>query len=223
MNLLLINSDENDAFAAIYADGKLYSVSSSEFVSKNDKPRRNPDKLINCLIKLQSGVEFDKLDAIAVTTGPGSFTGLRVGLALAKGIAGGLNKPLIPVSNFDLMYEEIPEKDKNINYCLLIHAKFPEFYFCLINNYNKTKTGCMKLDEILKFSDKNTIFAGNFGNEYDLKHHYFNHIDLSKSRNLSPEAMHRLASQYYSAGMFKKPEDVEPEYFKDFQIKIQKP
>lgn len=43
----------------------------------------------------QSGVTFANLDRIAVTTGPGSFTGLRVGLSAARGIALAANKPVV--------------------------------------------------------------------------------------------------------------------------------
>src|SRR4051812_20665710 len=50
--------------------------------------------LIDRVMK-QSGVPFAALDRIAVTTGPGSFTGLRVGISAARGIALAANKPAI--------------------------------------------------------------------------------------------------------------------------------
>src|SRR6202046_2678989 len=46
----------------------------------------------------QSGIGFAALDRIAVTTGPGSFTGLRVGLSAARGIALAANKPVVGVT-----------------------------------------------------------------------------------------------------------------------------
>lgn len=47
----------------------------------------------------QAGVAFDRVDRVAATTGPGSFTGLRVGLAFAKGLAVALGRPCIGVGS----------------------------------------------------------------------------------------------------------------------------
>lgn len=50
-----------------------------------------------------SGVSFSQIDAVAVSNGPGSYTGLRVGLASAKGLCFALNKPLITLSTLGVM------------------------------------------------------------------------------------------------------------------------
>jgi len=51
----------------------------------------------------QAGVAFTDLDRIGVTVGPGSFTGLRVGLAFAQGLAAALNRPVVGISALDAL------------------------------------------------------------------------------------------------------------------------
>ena len=50
-----------------------------------------------------TGMEMSAVDAVAITSGPGSFTGLRIGFSTAKGMALGLGKPLIPIPTLDVL------------------------------------------------------------------------------------------------------------------------
>ena len=54
----------------------------------------------------KTGIRINEIDAVAVTMGPGSYTGLRVGLSSAKGIAYAINKPLIGISTLALLAQE---------------------------------------------------------------------------------------------------------------------
>lgn len=219
LNLILINSSENDSFAAVYMNNKFHVVKSSEFAGDSDKPGRSPGKLINCLLKLRREFEFENADAISVTIGPGSFTGVRVGLALAKGIAGGLDKPLIPINDFDLQYERILNKDLSRKYCVLIPAKKPEFYYSVFLNSVQAMTGCTTIEEIVKILGKNSTIAGNFDNESVLKHHYFEYLNLKNSTIKEDAAMLKLSKRYFMEEKQMKPESIEPVYIKDFTAK----
>jgi tRNA threonylcarbamoyl adenosine modification protein YeaZ len=57
----------------------------------------------------ESGAKWSDITAIGVVTGPGSFTGIRLGIAYAKGVAMGLNIPVIGISAFDLYLAETPD------------------------------------------------------------------------------------------------------------------
>lgn len=59
------------------------------------------------LVLREAGVKPAQLDSIAVCIGPGSFTGQRIGLSLAKGLAEGLGIPIIPVSTLRLLAEQL--------------------------------------------------------------------------------------------------------------------
>ncbi|MBR5904472.1 MAG: tRNA (adenosine(37)-N6)-threonylcarbamoyltransferase complex dimerization subunit type 1 TsaB [Alphaproteobacteria bacterium] len=57
----------------------------------------------------QNNVDMKDLTAIGVIVGPGSFTGIRMGIAYAKGLAIGLNIPVVPISIFELYLYENPD------------------------------------------------------------------------------------------------------------------
>ena len=57
-------------------------------------------------VMAQAGLAFDRLDRIAVTVGPGSFTGLRVGIAFAKGLALALDKPAVGIGTLEALAAE---------------------------------------------------------------------------------------------------------------------
>ena len=57
----------------------------------------------------ESGAKWSDITAIGVVTGPGSFTDIRLGIAYAKGVAMGLNVPVVGISAFDLYLAETPD------------------------------------------------------------------------------------------------------------------
>ena len=85
MNLLLLDSTKTELVVALAVDGVVT-------VTKTCAEQRQHDKNVNRLIR-ELGVE--KFDAVAVVTGPGSWTGIRVGLAVAKAFAYAQGIPLI--------------------------------------------------------------------------------------------------------------------------------
>jgi tRNA threonylcarbamoyladenosine biosynthesis protein TsaB len=74
----------------------------------------------------ESGLSYDDLDAVSVVTGPGAFTGLRVGVATAKGLSMATGKPLIGVSSLQSLAVQIPVSSYPV--CALIDARKGEVY-----------------------------------------------------------------------------------------------
>jgi tRNA threonylcarbamoyladenosine biosynthesis protein TsaB len=78
---------------------------------------------------LESGLTLPAVDAVAVTSGPGSYTGLRVGLASAKGICFALDKPLILLNTLKVMASAIRAKmDTTDLVCPMIDARRMEVF-----------------------------------------------------------------------------------------------
>ncbi len=74
------------------------------------------------------------LDAISVSIGPGSYTGLRIGLAVAKGLCFGLEIPLIGVETLDSLLALGKNAEPNINLCAVLDARRMEVYSKIISS-----------------------------------------------------------------------------------------
>jgi tRNA threonylcarbamoyladenosine biosynthesis protein TsaB len=97
--LLIIDTALEAAIVALSEDGKIIAELT------NKETHSHASFIQEAIAKLLEGQQMaiSELDAIAVTLGPGSYTGLRVGLATAKGIAYTLQKPLIGLSTLNAM------------------------------------------------------------------------------------------------------------------------
>lgn len=130
--ILNIDSSAETASVSIAKDGIIL------FVLSNNNQKEHASFLHAAIEKLtiQSGISLVSTDAIAVTIGPGSYTGLRVGLAAAKGLSYALKKPLITISTLEamavqaIMNQDFPEK---YTYCPMIDARRMEVFTALYN------------------------------------------------------------------------------------------
>ena len=77
-------------------------------------------------VKQMTELDLNTIDAIAVAAGPGSFTGLRIGSATAKGLGFALNKPIIPVPTVDGLAYNMYRYDKLI--CPIMDARRSQVY-----------------------------------------------------------------------------------------------
>ena len=99
MLVLALDTTTRAGSCAIARDGVVLRQLGS--VSSNDHAERLPGELMRLLD--HAGVSLPEIDVFAVATGPGAFTGLRVGIATMQGVAFAEGKPLIGVSGFDAL------------------------------------------------------------------------------------------------------------------------
>lgn len=98
--------------------------------------------------------EPNDIDLIAVSIGPGSYTGLRIGVTCAKTLAYGLGRPVIDVPTLDVLAENVKSDVKNL--CPVIDAKRKRVYACIYaRNYNKNKN----ITDSLIISPNNSLIS----------------------------------------------------------------
>ena len=99
MKLLAIESSGLVASAAVFADDTIVA----EFTVNNKQTHSQTLLPMIDQVVTMSGIDLKEIDAIATTSGPGSFTGLRIGSATAKGLGLALDKPLIHIPTVDAL------------------------------------------------------------------------------------------------------------------------
>ena len=77
------------------------------------------------------------LDAVALSQGPGSYTGLRIGASIAKGICYGLNIPLIPIDTLQVLCASLQNTMQNALLCPMLDARRMEVYTALYESTDK--------------------------------------------------------------------------------------
>lgn len=82
-----------------------------------------------------AGIGFSDLDAIAVSKGPGSYTGLRIGVSAAKGLCYALQKPLIAIDTLTVLAHAVPQTDGTI--IPMIDARRMEVYAAIFSGDKK--------------------------------------------------------------------------------------
>ncbi len=121
MKLLAIDTSGPAAGAATYVEGRI--VCRAEIEDKKTHSQKIMGLIEFVLVK--SNLAQGDLDAIAVSTGPGSFTGLRIGLCIAKAMAQALEIPLIGVNTLDALCYTAWGRDVH---CAVMDARRGEVY-----------------------------------------------------------------------------------------------
>ncbi len=133
--LLHIDTSTDLGTVAIGGDGELIAI-------KNNEGGRNHAATINLLIEdllAVAGLKFSDLSGVVVCAGPGSYTGLRIGMATAKGLCYALDIPLFLHNRLTLLaYQswKVHQQEFDNNAALLV-AREKEYFFAVYdNNFN---------------------------------------------------------------------------------------
>lgn len=175
---------------------------------------------IDSLLK-ENGLTVKQLDAIAISMGPGSYTGLRIGISMAKGLCYAADKPLIAVPTLQALARSVSAEIKeDVWYCPMLDARRMEVYTAFFDKDNHTI-----VDTKAEVIDENS-FAGIlatrkvyfFGNGSDKVKNTLNGPNACYIANIETSAtnMAEIAEQKFHEKAFVNVAYFEPLYLKDF-------
>ena len=220
MRILAIDSSSMVATVAITTDGILnaeYTINHKKTHSQTLLP------MIAEIVKMIE-IDMDSIDAVAITGGPGSYTGLRIGSATAKGIGLALNKPIINVPTMDALAYNLYSSQYVI--CPIMDARRGQVYTG-IYKFEETemktiKPQCiMMIDESIKELDtikESVMFLGDgvdvhkqlIDDIMDTKHYY---APASMNRHKA-STLGTIAEIYYKNGKTETAKEHKPEYLR---------
>ena len=197
----------------------LFNISNDEGLNHAALLSTFIDKALS-LLKTQS----KKLDAVAVSGGPGSYTGLRIGVSTAKGLCYGLNIPLIEVSTLATLCTaafKAAEKEEEMLFCPMIDARRMEVYAAIYdvkgNIVKEISADIIDESSYVDFLSKHRICF--FGNGAEKCKSVLTHPNAVFINHLTPlaENMISLALTDFNNGKFADVAYYEPFYLKEFQ------
>lgn len=152
--------------------------------------------------------DFNQIDLIAVTKGPGAFAGLRIGLMSAKTLAMVLNIPVVGVSTFDVIANTVHVLPDIIT----LETKRSDYYVQVVGQ----EPQCMSANEIQKFAIDKTIIAGNANERLKSELEEVSNIEFIDIDLTSPQSLAVLALEQF----MKAPEKInsDPIYLRSPEI-----
>lgn len=182
---------------------------------------------IQTLLK-ETKTQASDLSAIAVSKGPGSYTGLRIGVSAAKGLAYALKIPLISIDTLQLMAVQATKTSSPADFlCPMLDARRMEVYTAVYDSTLKRKTEIQALivdeNSIHPYSQyPNIRFFGDGMNKCKSILSQLNHAGFIEGVVPSAKDMVALAYAKYQNKEFEDVAYFEPFYLKDFLIKSTK-
>ena len=195
--ILSIETSTDICSVSLFKNMELLSI-------KQNFDREHSSLLASFVEQIFNEVDFEinEIDAIALSIGPGSYTGLRIGLSFTKGLAFSINKPIIPIDTIESLNDGINDSD----YIVAIHA-YSDYYF--IQEYkNHIKFNKPFFEKIKNIHYTNNIYG------YNLKD-YKSSIDISPSSIKIANIAYKNYNEYKNDNI----KLIVPNYIKPIQFK----
>lgn len=215
--ILYIETTTKNCSVALAKNEKL--IDQKEIASENYSHSEKLTVFIEEIIN-KNQLNFNDLDAVGISQGPGSYTGLRIGTSTAKGLCYALKIPLISINTLKGIAKKSISENKSDFYFAMIDARRMEVFLEVFNHEGKTiqETKAQIIDsEYLQELEKNKsiLFCGDGVSKFEEIVSEFTNIKISQYH---PSAIYMI-NEGYEKFKLKQFEDVayfEPYYLKDF-------
>ena len=219
--ILCVDTSSFICSVSVFENLSLISSNSSEL-------EKSHSKLIIQLIDQSlkdAKIKINEVDAFAVSMGPGSYTGLRIGVSTIKGLCYSLEKPLISINTLEILSKSALNHINNYNdffICPMIDARRMEVFTKMLDNdFNEVEKDKALILDDKSFNDigggKSIYFFGDGSNKFqkitnNKNFHFIDNI-ISSSKHMG-----ELANIKYENNQFENLTTFEPFYIKDFFI-----
>lgn len=205
--------------------------------AKESSEGLNHAKMLTVFIQelfAENKLSFTSIDAVAVSKGPGSYTGLRIGVSVAKGLCYALDIPLISINSLDILgkyaaqnLSEISTSEAgNLLFCPMIDARRMEVFTALYNKSGEQikPVSAEIVDETFLedlLAAHKIMFFGNGSQKCKLKLTHSNALFMGPEKT-SAYFMQNLAQVKYNRNEFEDVAYFEPFYLKNFVATVPK-
>lgn len=217
--ILALETSTKNCSAAIFNNDIL--ISCKEKIDQNYSHSEQLTIFIDEVMDLNN-IKFDQLAAVSIGSGPGSYTGLRIGVSVAKGLCFALSIPLLSVCPLKAMAYNVAQKEESNLYCSMIDARRMEVYSSIYTKQNEeerqVKSEIITKSSYQKELKSSVLFFGTGAAKCKefLNHHNARFLDniYPSSKNMGVIAFKKFCNKDF--------EDIayfEPKYLKDFIVK----
>jgi len=199
---------------ALSKDGALLAL--KELTSENYSHAEKLNGFIEDVLK-EAGFQISQIEAVAVSAGPGSYTGLRIGTSTAKGLCYGLNIPLISVNSLKALANQLNLEEGLI--CPMFDARrmevFTAIYSSDLKELKPTNALVVEEDSLSEFESETITIVGP-GAEKCQEMLKTNNLIFDLEVQVSAKGMISLSEEKFNANDFEDVAYFEPAYLKDF-------
>ena len=214
--ILGIETATRNCSVALFKDGIV--IAEKEHISDDYIHAEQLTLFIQQVIE-SANVTLKNVEAVALSKGPGSYTGLRIGTSTAKGLCYALDIPLIGISTLKAMAFEMAKNEKSAIYCPMIDARRMEVFSALFDENNKeirsVQADVVDEQTYTKFLVNEVLF---FGDGALKCKEIINHKNAKFIEGIYPSAKNLgiLANAKFENKDFEDVAYFDPYYLKDF-------